>query len=335
MNKKMKSITNRPIFQLVMIHFREFYREPGIIFWAIIFPILMAWGLGIAFSSKSEAIKHIAYVENNKSANILLKNYLVDAHSDVSKSDYGTAELIKSVKTKNIGKTSFHFIRCNWKEAEHLLKIGKVTIVITEKTDNIDYHFDPANADARLTYLLLSSAINKTELTGLTGNIIPLLKIGTRYIDFLIPGLIAMGIMMSLMWGVSYGLIDKRNKKLIRRMVATPMSKSEFLISHFIARFFLSFIESAILFLFAWIYFDIQINGSLAALLLLIVSGNIAFSGIAILISSRTSNTEIGNGLINAVVTPMMVLSGVFFSYHNFPRLGNTCNQSSSPHNAR
>ena len=97
------------------------------------------------------------------------------------------------------------------------------------------------------------------------------------------------------------------------------MSKTEFLISLFIARFMLSLLEMIILYLFAWIYFGITINGSIPALMLLIVSGNIAFSGIAIFISSRTSNTEIGNGLINAVVTPMMVLSGVFFSYHNFP----------------
>jgi ABC-2 type transport system permease protein len=312
-------LINRPLIQLTLIHFREFFREPGIIFWAVVFPILMAWGLGIAFTKKAETIKHIAYIENNNDKNIALRSYMSDAIIDSKPDEYKQLELITSVTTKNLGKTSFHFIKCDQKQAEHLLKIGKVPLFITEKEENIEYNFDPANADAKLTYLLLSSGINKAEITGLTGEIKPLLTIGTRYIDFLIPGLLAMGIMMSLMWGVSYGLIDKRNKKLIRRMVATPMRKTEFLISHFIARFFLSLIEMIILYFFAWLYFGITINGSIPALLLLVVAGNIAFSGIAIFISSRTSNTEVGNGLINAVVTPMMVLSGVFFSYHNFP----------------
>ncbi len=310
---------NRPIIQLILIHIREFFREPGIIFWAVLFPILMAWGLGIAFTKKIEVIKHIAYIENNNDKNISLRNYLSDATLDTKADEFEQRELIKSVNTKNLGLTSFYFIKCDLKQAEHLLKIGKVALYITEKRDNIEYNFDPANSDAKLTYLLLSSGINKAEFTGLTGEIKPLLTVGTRYIDFLIPGLLSMGIMMSLMWGVSYGLIDKRNKKLIRRMVATPMRKTEFLISHFIARFMLSLLEMIILYIFAWIYFGITINGSIPALLLLVVAGNIAFSGIAIFISSRTSNTEVGNGLINAVVTPMMVLSGVFFSYHNFP----------------
>ena len=102
-------------------------------------------------------------------------------------------------------------------------------------------------------------------------------------------------------------------------MVATPMSKADFLISHFLARLVLSFIESLVLVLFAWVYFHINININYFALFLIMIAGNIAFSGIAILCASRTALTEVGNGLINAVQMPMMVLSGVFFSYRNFP----------------
>jgi ABC-2 type transport system permease protein len=131
--------------------------------------------------------------------------------------------------------------------------------------------------------------------------------------------LIAMGIMMSSLWGISYGIIEKRTKKLLRRMVATPMKKSHFLIAKITVRLVMNFFESALLFLFAWLVFDIKIQGSIPALFLIFIAGNIAFAGISIFTSSRTANTEIGNGLINAVVLPMMVLSGIFFSYHNFP----------------
>ena len=147
----------------------------------------------------------------------------------------------------------------------------------------------------------------------------PLTLAGTRYVDFLIPGLMGMGIMMSCMWGLSYSLIEKRSKKLLRRMVATPMKKTVFLTSLFTARFIMNLVEAIILVFFAYFYFGLKIQGNIGALVLLFIAGNAAFSGLAVIISSRTANPEVGNGLINAVVTPMMVLSGVFFSYHSFP----------------
>jgi ABC-2 type transport system permease protein len=125
--------------------------------------------------------------------------------------------------------------------------------------------------------------------------------------------------MMSCMWGLSYGIIDKRSKKLLRRMVATPMRKSYFLIALITVRVGMNFVESSLLFIFAALVFNITIQGNIAALIIIFLAGNIAFAGIAIFISSHTGNTEIGNGLINVVVLPMMVLSGIFFSYHNFP----------------
>jgi ABC-type multidrug transport system permease subunit len=288
----------------------------------------MAWGLGIAFNKKGDTMQHIALIENNSATNISFRNFIKDAEMSKPKNKQEKPEYIKSFDTPNLGKTYFHFIQCDWKEAEHLLKIGKVAVIISEKENELQYNFDPANPEAKLTYLQINSAISNQDTlisairnsqSAIHSTIKTLTKIGTRYIDFLIPGLIAMGIMSSLLWGVSYGLIDKRNKKLLRRMVATPMRKSDFLISHFLARLVLSYIETLILFLFAWLYFDIEICGSITALLAVIIAGNIAFSGIAILIASRTANTEVGNGLMNAVQMPMMVLSGIFFSYHNFP----------------
>jgi ABC-type multidrug transport system permease subunit len=147
----------------------------------------------------------------------------------------------------------------------------------------------------------------------------PLTIRGTRYIDFLVPGLISMGVMMSSMWGISYGIIEKRSKKLLRRLVATPMKKSHLLMALMTVRITMNFVEAAILILFAVLAFNMTVQGSLSALLILFIAGNFAFAGIAVLVSSHTSNTEVGNGIINAVVTPMMVLSGIFFSYQNFP----------------
>jgi ABC-type multidrug transport system permease subunit len=121
------------------------------------------------------------------------------------------------------------------------------------------------------------------------------------------------------MWGISYGIIEKRSKKLLRRLVATPMKKSYFLIALITVRVAMNFIEASVLFFFSLIAFKMTIQGSIPALILLFIAGNIAFAGLAVFTSSHTSNTEVGNGLINFVVFPMMILSGIFFSYQNFP----------------
>jgi ABC-type multidrug transport system permease subunit len=202
-----------------------------------------------------------------------------------------------------------------------MLKRGTVNVVLLEKDGNTEYHFDPLNPDAQLTYMKLNGIIGKGKIIVSESNqdIKPLTVTGTRYIDFLVPGLITMGVMMSCMWGISYGLIEKRSKKLLRRLVATPMKKSHFLIALMTVRITMNFIESSVLFLFALFAFHMVIQGDISALILMFLAGNIAFAGIAVFISSHTSNTEVGNGLINVVVFPLMVLSGIFFSYHNFP----------------
>ena len=194
-------------------------------------------------------------------------------------------------------------------------------MILLDLNGSAEYHFDPMNPDAQLTYLKLGNLVGKGDIIPLKSNseIKPLTVTGTRYIDFLVPGLITMGIMMSCMWGISYGIIEKRSKKLLRRLVATPMKKSHFLIALITVRITMNFIESAVLFLFSLFAFKMTIQGDISALIIMFLAGNIAFAGIAVFVSSNTSNTEVGNGLINFVVFPMMVLSGIFFSYQNFP----------------
>ena len=231
----------------------------------------------------------------------------------------GPAYYEKTIQNEKLGKTSYKFLVTDWDGGLLLLKRGQVNLILREFPDSVEYYFDPLNPQAKMVYIMLSSAINDENLVYETASINPLTQKGNRYIDFLIPGLLAMGVMNSLLWGISYALIDMRSKKLMRRMVATPMKRSEFLISIFVARLSITIIEALLLLAFAFAYFHISIQGSLPALLMIFLSGNIAFSGIAILISSRTDNSRIGTGLINVITLPMTVLSGIFFSYHNFP----------------
>jgi ABC-2 type transport system permease protein len=308
-----------PFIQLILLQFREFYREPGILFWAFVFPIAMAWGLGIAFTHKVEQKRDIAVIENSSQPDSLFRNILLNYSKRDSSSKEHQNRFIIRLENKKTGTTIFRFLPTSWINSIQLLKRGSVLLVLEEKNGKLVYHYDPYNTDAQLTYMQLSSFIRNGKILEPESEISPLTQKGSRYIDFLIPGLIAMNLMMSTMWGISYSLIEKRSKKLLRRLVATPMKKSSFLLSQLVARLALSIIEICILCAFAYYYFNFTLDGSFIGLLLFFFSGMACFTGISILISSRTANTYVGNGLINAIVMPMTVLSGIFFSYHNFP----------------
>jgi ABC-2 type transport system permease protein len=321
----MRNLIKHQLFQLTLAHFKETLREPGVLFWGILFPILMSVGLGLAFSKKTDTVRKVAYVvraENGKNgADSLVESFLLKGAERIDSFGKNSMYFNLSLLDDKLGNSRFIIQKMDSQHAIAELKKGSLNLILSEKNNQVEYQFDPANPDAQLTHLLLSKIFNKSEISGNRNSeiISPLTLQGTRYIDFLIPGLIAMGIMMSSMWGLSYGMIEKRSKKLLRRMIATPMKKSNFLISLITVRTCMNFVEALILFIFAFYAFKIRIQGSIPALLVIFVASNISFAGIAVFISSRTATTEIGNGLINFVVFPMMLLSGVFFSYHNFP----------------
>jgi ABC-2 type transport system permease protein len=307
----------RALYHLISINYKEFIREPGILFWALVFPVLMAWVLGIAFSKRGELVQQIAYVRIDSTGNEKLAAFL-DVSQHLYRPDSAIGEYSRSFDTR-LGKITYRIIPVTWDSAVLMIKRGQTTIILQETRDSVYYFFDPQNADARFGYLTLYSAINDGQVVYSESSIKILDQQGTRYIDFLIPGLLAMGIMNGFLWGIGYGLIEIRTKKLLRRMMATPMKKWLFIFSHFFARFTLSLFEAAVLLVFSWIYFRIPIQGSMIAFVMVFIAGGFCFAGISILMASRTSSSRVGNSLINLVSMPMLILSGIFFSYHNFP----------------
>ena len=307
----------KELWTLIIIHLKELIREPGVIFWGVGFPILMAWGLGIAFSKKPDVIQDVAFIQstnNSKLMSFLDRNGVASATSDAAK----TYDVV--VNDSVFGKTTFRFIPVTVNEAIRGIKQGQFQLFLENSGDRIDYHLDPVNPDARNIQLQLNQLFNSNNQYSVDqASIVPMELQGTRYVDFLVPGLLALSVMMACMWGISYTIIERRKGNILRRMVATPMHKGNLLVAHLTARLTITFLEAALLLLFTYLYFDIKIQGSMLALFLVFITGNIAFTGIAVLFSSRTSKTEIGNAIINVVTMPMMILSGIFFSYSNFP----------------
>jgi len=314
----------KQLWQLTLAHFREIIREPGVLFWGIGFPILMSLGLGLAFTTNKDVIRKVAIISDENTTRYDSLSLIRFLEKNCEKNNPGEKDEYQwkfEMKDDKLGNSVFLFYTMNWDEALVLLKRGTVNLILKENKGLTEYHFDPMNSDAELTYLKLSSVIGsgKVLIDGNNAEIKPLTTTGTRYIDFLVPGLITMGVMMSSMWGISYGIIEKRSKKLLRRLIATPMKKSHYLISLIAVRIAMNFFEALVLLVFGIIAFKMTIQGSISAMILMFLAGNISFAGIAVFVSSHTSSTEVGNGIINIVVMPMMILSGIFFSYYNFP----------------
>lgn len=306
------------LWQLILVHFRELLREPGVLFWGIGFPILMAWGLGIAFTGNKETRKDIAIV--NYTQNGTLSKYMAE-HATKGKDKEGREMFVFTINDPVFGKNIFRLLPVDSTTATIGVKRGIFELMIDNTHDSTVFHLDPANSEARLLQLQLATVLDSKHSDKSFSEIktVPLEVKGTRYIDFLVPGLLAMNVMMACLWGMSWTIIERRKGNMLRRMVVTPVHRRNILMGLMTARITMNFVEALLLMIFAWIYFDTVIQGSIAALLLVFIAGNIAFTGIAILISSRTANTEVGNGIINFVNMPMMILSGIFFSYHNFP----------------
>ena len=307
------------VFQLMRTQFRIFFREPGVLFWVFGFPILMATILGIAFQQSDDGQVRIGMLHGNTSQFAPFQSWMEGLpEARQKKSEYG-AEWLISIGKESVERARFSILSTERDEALRLIKRGIISLFLEADSNTITFHFDPHNSEARLHYLLIKNALQEGDRQTWEIKTSPLSSAGSRYIDFLIPGLMALGVMNSCIWGIGWSLIEMRMKKLLRRLIATPMKKSALLISSFLNRFLLSSFELLVLFTFAMIAFDLEIQGQIFDIILLIFCGNVAFAGIAILMSSRTESTIVGNGLINAITLPMMALSGIFFSYHNFP----------------
>jgi ABC-2 type transport system permease protein len=296
---------NRPFINLVALQFKEFFREPEIIFWAFVLPIVLSWLLGVAIGSGGGAVSgKVAVIESPEATRVYWTSWIARAQ-ELPGRDRGIAFTILSRD-----------------EAILALKKGEISLFIERVpgSDAVRYSFDPRSGEAQMTYLTLERTLDGARPEARTpGETVALRIQGTRYVDFLVPGLLAMDIMSSALWGIGWALIEIRIKKLLRRMSATPMHKSMFLASHFVTRLIVNALEFVALFLFVYFYFGVRIQGSVPALVAIFIAGNMAFAGLAILMSSRTANPRVGNGLINAITFPMTLLSGVFFSYHHFP----------------
>ena len=284
--------------QLLFARMRELKREPEVLFWVFAFPLLLALGLGIAFRNKPADKSSVVIVAGPQAQTTLEMLQRSPQHDSIRAEIAGEAQALKS------------------------FRLGKYDVVITaDGQGGFQYRYDPARPESVLSRTqiddALQAAAGRKDLVATST--ITSSDPGSRYIDFLIPGLLGMNLMNAGMWGVGFALVDMRQRKLLKRFVATPMRRSDFLMAIATSRIIMMVIEVLLMLAFGVLLFHMLVLGSWFSILLLGFLGSATFGSLGLLTASRAQKLETISGLINLVMMPMWIFSGVFFSYERFP----------------
>ena len=279
--------------ELVRARLLEFLREPEVMFWVFIFPVAMALALGFAFRNKAPDALPIG---------------ITGAETPAMRRALTGSKVLRAETFSSVD------------DGRAALRTGKIALLV-EAGSPLVYWYDTTRPDARMARSAVNDAVQRaggrTDPTPVRDELMS--EKGSRYIDFLMPGLLGLNLLSTSVWGLSYSIVNARLKKTLKLMTATPMRKSDYLLSQVFSRFVLLVLEAAIIILFGALVFRVPMRGSPAALILLCVFCGLAFAGLGLLCGSRVQTLEGVNGLINLILVPMWLFSGVFFSSERFP----------------
>jgi ABC-type multidrug transport system permease subunit len=284
-------------YNVLAVRMKELAREPEVIFWVFGFPILLALGLGIAFRNKPADKSSVA---------------IVSGPSATATQTMLRAQPKSAIRADILDKPA----------ALRGFRLGKYDLVIEGAgAGKYEYRYDPARPESVLARALADESLQAAagRQNVLATSTVTSSEPGSRYIDFLIPGLLGMNLMNAAMWGIGFALVDMRQRKLLKRFVATPMRRSDFLAALLTSRLVLMLIEVALLLGFGVLVFQMRVMGSVLTILVIAALGAISFGGLGLLTASRAQKIESASGLMNIVMMPMWIFSGVFFSYERFP----------------
>jgi ABC-2 type transport system permease protein len=293
-----ESLRDSSLAQLTFVRFKEFLREPEAVFWTFAFPVILAVGLGIAFRNKPADVVVIGVVHGTPARDSLATRLASTA----------------GLRVRAMSEDS----------AAQALRNGEVALVAVGRgAGAVEYRFDDTRPEGRAARALADDALQRAagrrDPVAVTESQVR--EKGSRYIDFVVPGLLGMNIMGGGIWGLGFAIVEARRKNLLKRLVSTPMRRSHYLASFLFSRFVFLILEIVVLVGSAALFFDVPVRGSLLQLLVVCLLAALAFGGVGLLIASRARTIEGVSGLMNLTMMPMWVLSGVFFSSANFPPL--------------
>ena len=288
---------SKSLIEMVKGRWREFKREPSAMFFVVFMPILWMLILGLAFSDSKQERYSIGLKVNSHAEERQVFDHL--ANQDQLKVFEG---LDTELATK--------------------LKRGEVLLMLElDPQGQVLMHFDPSNPEAvrahDASHHLIQEYYGRTDPRPTIAMHVK--AVGSRYIDFLIPGLLALSLFTSSLFGTGMTIVANRRENLLKRYMATPMNPYEYIVSHIIGRYFIFAVEFSCILVAGMLMFGFRVQGNWLSLIAVGLLGTASFTSLGILCGSRTANTSTYNGINNLLTLPMMMLSGVWFSRVHFP----------------
>jgi ABC-2 type transport system permease protein len=282
-----------PLWQLTVSRFREFLREPEAVFWVFAFPVLLTCALGLAFRSQGPPDVIVGIMAGPDAAGF-----------------EQTLTREAGVRVRVLDRT----------QADDALRHGAIHVLVVPGNP-VTYELDPSRPESRVGRYVADERIQAAAGRQPSVPVVERLVTvrGSRYIDWVVPGLLGMNIMGTGMWSIGFSVVQARGRKLLKRLMATPMRRSHYLLAQMLARLIFLVLEVGALLIFARLVFGIPVNGAWITLAGFCLLGAVTFSGLGLLVASRAKTVEGVSGLMNLVMVPMWIFSGVFFASENFP----------------
>lgn len=289
MSDAKKRPVRHPLLEMTSVRLKEFLREPDAVFWVFAFPLLLTVALGFAFRERPPERIPVGVVSQ---------------------------KWLASLKASPALQPRLYTLEQGREE----LRRGKISLLVEGDATPV-YRLDPTRPESRTARVEVDDALQGSagRRDVFRANEVHVAEQGSRYIDFLVPGLIGMNLMGTGMWSIGFSVVNARLRKLLKRMAATPMRKTDFLAAQFLSRLVFLVIEVLVVVVFAWLVFDVAVRGPFVLFTLVCLLGGSTFAMLGLLIASRAKTLEAISGLMNVVMMPMWVCSGVFFSYERFP----------------
>jgi len=305
----------RNLWKFVRASLKMTYREKIAMFWLFMFPLLLILLFGAIFGSSGQTNISIGIVN--------LDNSRV------------TREIVKRLE----GVTAFKIKRGNERQLSRNLADNKLdaVLVLEKGFESSMLAHQPGAATISTnrtnpTVSQIASAALKQIIGEISvgmakqftpnvigpGDIVEIAEKSVtshklRYIDYMVPGILAMTLMTSGMLGLSLSFVQNREKGVLRRIKASPLPLSRYIGSEIIAAFMLSLMQAIVMLLVGWVVFKMRIHGNWLYMAFIVMLGAFSFLAAGFFIASVTKTLKTAEMASNAIVFPMMFLSGVYF----------------------
>lgn len=265
----------------------EFFRDVSALGWNLVFPFVLVFGFAVIFSGDDENLYKVAYIKQQSMQPAFLNTKYVQF---IETTDMDAA----------IEKVRHH-------KLDMLLQIDTP----------LRYWINSSSPKGYVLERMLIASQHESGAGDVQRKEVEGREV--RYIDWVLPGILAMNMMFSCLFGIGYVVVRYRKNGVLKRLKATPLSAMEFLVAQVLSRLYIITIITIIVFVGCDIFIDFVVEGSYFLLLLIFLLGSLCMIALGLIMATRTVSEEFAGGMLNLISWPMMILSGVWFSLEGAP----------------